>query len=110
MALVICPNCGEADDLRGDHRSDGVTEVTCERCGTVWERHSERRCGLCGSKDLEYTPKPLWERGRGEQRTPAGEIPAYACWTCRSRDVTSDNPTPPRPPHHRSDDAIDDAR
>lgn len=94
MALVSCPHCKEAEDLRGTRRADGVTEVACLRCGTEWERHSERHCGLCGSKDLEYTPKPLWERGRGDQRTPAGQIPAYACWSCGGRDVTSPDPRP----------------
>jgi hypothetical protein len=94
MPAVTCPRCGEPDNLAGKRRPDGTLEVTCNSCGTVWERHGDRRCRLCGSADLRYTPKPLWERGRGEQRTPAGEIPAYACWTCGGTDVTSANANP----------------
>ena len=94
MPAVMCPTCGETDDLVGTRRPDGTLDVTCHACGTVWERHGDRRCQLCGSADLHYTPKPLWERGRGDQRTPAGEIPAYACWSCGGTDVTSSNPQP----------------
>ena len=94
MPAVVCPHCGEAEDLSGARRADDVLEVTCLACASVWERHADRRCRLCGSADLRYTPKPLWERGRGEQCTPAGEIPAYACWACGGADVTSANPRP----------------
>jgi hypothetical protein len=91
---VVCPACGEAEELRGTRRDDGVLAITCETCGASWERDTQRRCKLCGSTDLEYTPKPLWEKGRGDQRTPAGKIPAYACWSCGGRDVTSATPRP----------------
>lgn len=97
MPAVTCPTCDESDELLGKRRPDGTLEVTCQACGSIWERHGDRRCGLCGSKDLEYTPKPLWERGRGEQRTPAGEIPSYRCWSCGGRDVTASKPIPPQP-------------
>lgn len=94
MSDVACPTCGEVEDLRGNRRDDGVVEVTCEACGTSWQRDTQRRCRLCGSTDLAYSPRALWERGRGEQRTPAGEIPAYACYDCGGHDVTSANPRP----------------
>lgn len=94
MSELACPTCGEQDDLRGTRHNDGSLEITCEACGTTWERSTERRCKLCGSTDLAYSPKPLWEKGRGDQRTPAGEIPAWACYTCGGRDVTSANPRP----------------
>lgn len=100
MATIACPTCAEDDDLSGTRRPDGTLEITCLACGAVWDRDAERRCRLCGSADLEYTPKPLWERGRGEQRTPAGKIAAYACWSCGGRDVTSAAPVP-GPPDHR---------
>jgi hypothetical protein len=48
------------------------------------------------------TPKALWEKGRGDQRTPAGEIAAYACWNCGGRDVTSSTPVPGPPGHKPS--------
>ena len=98
MPAVSCPSCGEAEDLTGERRPDGTLQITCHACETVWERHGDRRCRLCGSADLRYTPKPLWERGRGEQRTPAGQIPAYACWACGGTDVTGSNPRPASAP------------
>lgn len=101
MPAVACPSCAEADDLSGRRRPDGALEITCLACGTAWDRDAGRRCKLCGSDDLEYTPKPLWERGRGAQRTPAGAITAYACWSCGGRDVTSAHPVP-GPADHRA--------
>lgn len=98
LPAIACPSCEETERLRGSRRGDGAVTITCEACGATWERDSQRRCGLCGSTDLRYTPKPLWERGRGDQRTPAGEIPSYACWACGGRDVTSPNPLPGTPP------------
>lgn len=94
MSEVVCPACGEREDLRGNRRDDGLLQITCESCGTSWERDTHRRCRLCGSTDLAYNPKPLWEKGRGDQRTPAGQIPAYACHACGGHDVTSTNPGP----------------
>lgn len=94
MPAITCPSCAEDDDLSGIRRPDGTLEITCLACGAVWERNAERRCKLCGSADLEYTPKPLWEKGRGEQRTPAGKIAAYYCHQCGGHNVTGRNPVP----------------
>lgn len=94
---IACPDCGEVDRLRGRPDTEGTIRLECLSCGTAWHRDTRRRCRLCGSKDLRYTPKPLWERGRGDQRTPAGRIDAYACNTCGGRDVTSGSPRTGRP-------------
>ncbi|HUG88367.1 MAG TPA: hypothetical protein VMP42_06335, partial [Actinomycetota bacterium] len=88
-----CPSCGEEERLEGSRR-DGSVEIACLSCGHRWERDTRRRCGLCGSEDLRYTPEPLWERGRGQQRTPAGRRDAWACNDCGGRDVTSSEPRP----------------
>ena len=61
MPIIVCPNCSEDDRLAGERQPDGGVEITCQACGTVWQR-SDRRCGLCGSDDLEYTPKALCPR------------------------------------------------
>lgn len=91
MPEISCPSCGERDRLEG-RRSDPTIEIECGSCGAVWERDASPRCGLCGSTDLDYTPEPLWERGRGEQRTPAGRLDAWACRSCGGQDVTSSTP------------------
>lgn len=96
MPLIACPSCDEDDRLVGERQPDGSVAITCEVCGTSWER-TEGRCGLCGSDDLEYTPKALWEKGRGDQHTPAGRIDAYRCYACGGFDVTSSNPRPGPP-------------
>lgn len=95
MPLVACPRCGEDEDLDAsrDPRSEEVT-IRCGACGNEWVRDAQRRCRLCGSSDLRYTPEPLWEKGRGDQRTPAGRRDAYACWDCGGRRVTSNDPIP----------------
>ncbi len=96
MPDISCPECGETDRLRGERHGDRI-RLRCETCRATWERDPTPRCGLCGSTDLRYTPKPLWERGRGDQRTPAGRIDAYACNACGGRDVTSASPSGPDP-------------
>lgn len=99
MPAIACPQCGEDDDLTGTKRADGTLEVTCGSCGAMWGRGAKPRCRLCGSEDLAYRPKPLWEKGRGDQRTPAGRIDAYSCYQCGGRDVTSNEPIPGPPDH-----------
>jgi hypothetical protein len=91
---IVCPSCGEADRLHGRRAGDTV-EITCESCEATWERDARPRCRLCGSEDLRYTPEPLWERVRGDQRTPTGRRDAWACNTCGGRDVTSAGARPP---------------
>ena len=63
---TACPRCGEADRLTGTASGDVITS-SCGACGASWERDTTRRCRACGSDNLHYAPKPLWEKGRGEQ-------------------------------------------
>lgn len=99
MPAILCPECGEDDDLSGARQPDGALQVSCGSCGAIWERGGPPRCRLCGSDDLAYAPKPLWEKGRGDQRTPAGRIDAYRCYECGGQDVTSSDPIPGPPDH-----------
>lgn len=99
MPLIACPSCGEDEQLLGTRRPDDTLEVTCGSCGAIWQRGGPRRCSLCGSQDLAYTPRPLWEKARGNQRTPVGRIDAYSCYQCGGRDVTSADPRPGPPDH-----------
>lgn len=94
MPLVSCSRCGEDEELVARPSETGEVLVRCESCGHEWSRDTALRCGICGSTDLRYTPQPLWEKGRGDQRTPAGRRDHYACWACGGRDVTSANPIP----------------
>ena len=88
---ISCASCGETEHLRGRRETKGLV-ITCDACGARWERDVRRRCRLCGSEDFRYTPQPLWERGRGDQWTPAGRVDAWACNSCGGRNVTSAEP------------------
>src|SRR6266536_2915520 len=52
---ISCPSCGETEHLRGRRETKGLV-ITCDACGARWERDVRRRCRLCGSEDLRYTP------------------------------------------------------
>ncbi len=99
MAIVVCPACGEDEQLTGRTHEGGI-ELTCERCGAAWERDVTPTCRLCGSQDLQGVPtSTLREHGRGEQWAPSGIRLALYCWACRGADVTSTKPRPgPQPP------------
>jgi hypothetical protein len=90
MLSIVCPECGETERLAGSRRGDTIG-MRCEACGHEWTRDTRPRCAHCGSYDLRYTPKPLWEKGRGEQKTPAGRFDAYACNACGRRDATRED-------------------
>lgn len=87
MISIACPACGEAERLSGSRDGEAIA-MTCGSCGHRWERDTTPRCRHCGSDDLRYTPKPLWEKGRGDQRTPAGRFDAWACNACGRADAT----------------------
>jgi hypothetical protein len=102
VPIVACPACGEDEQLTGHQVADGATpqvRLTCDRCGASWARDATRRCGLCGSQDIEGIPtSTLQEKGRGEQWAPSGIRLVFYCWACRGDDVTSSAPRPgPRP-------------
>ena len=86
MITIACPSCGETDRIGGSRDGDLIA-MSCGACGHQWSRDTSLHCKLCGSHNLHYTPKPLWEKGRGQQRTPAGRFDAYSCYDCGGVDV-----------------------
>lgn len=88
---ISCPSCGRDDALQGSRDGD-VIHAECGSCGHTWDRQLSPRCAICGSQRVTYAPRPLWEKGRGDQRTPAGRIDSYTCADCGGVDVTSANP------------------
>jgi Zn ribbon nucleic-acid-binding protein len=99
MPLVVCPRCGEDDDLSGQREGDAIM-LRCGACGERWDRETRLLCRLCGSEDIEGVPtSTLEEAGRAGVRTPSGIRLVYYCWDCRGSDVTSTAPDPgPHPP------------
>ena len=84
---VVCPGCG-SQDLSGS-RDGEIIRITCARCGHAWDRDPAPKCGYCGSDRVAYAPRPLWEKGRGDQMTPAGRIDSWTCADCGRHGVTS---------------------
>lgn len=89
MATVVCPACGEDDDLRGERRGDAVV-VTCQRCDTTFDRDLTPRCTACGGDELvPFSANLLEDSGRGDMTTPTGIVRRWVCWSCGARDATT---------------------
>lgn len=81
MAIdVRCPQCGEAERLKGERRDGGIV-VVCEACGHRWERHSDR-CPQCGSRSLVPKRIPLLQKARGTQQSIIGYRMGKECNSC----------------------------
>jgi len=61
--------------------------VTCQTCDASWERDLSHRCRSCGSDRVVYAPQPMWEKGRGDQRSPVGRYDRYHCAACGEPDA-----------------------
>lgn len=105
MPKVVCPKCGEDDDLNGTRSGENIV-LTCGNCGHGWERGTTSVCRLCGSQDIEgIATSTLEEHGRAGVRTPSGIRQVHYCWSCRGNEVTSTTPSPgPHPPPGKSRD------
>lgn len=81
MADIVCPRCGESEDLAGT-RGDDVIDMICRRCGLLWERSLTPRCDRCGSDDIQTVPLAIVERSRGTQLSVVGTRPVDLCSSC----------------------------
>lgn len=82
-----CPACGEDTELRGSPITDddGVPtgiRVTCEPCGTEWDRDQSRRCPRCEGTDCYGAPVAVIEKSRGTQLSIVSTRREWLCWTC----------------------------
>lgn len=77
-----CPSCGEADDLTGERRPDGI-HLTCGACGTTWPRDAAARtCATCGGTRLHERAQALTQYSRGTQLSIVGWHQVPLCETC----------------------------
>lgn len=81
MSLVSCPNCGEDDDLLGEHIDRRIT-VRCGTCATTWDRDLAPTCERCGGDDLIAAIKAVVEKGRGTQLSVVGTQVVQLCARC----------------------------
>lgn len=79
---LVCPGCGEEDDLTGSQRDDETIKITCGACGTEWVRDPRPRCGRCDGDDLEPALKAVVERSRGNQLSIVGTQVIHLCRDC----------------------------
>lgn len=70
--MIECPQCGEADNLRGSETLEGI-RITCGECGQSWLRDEQpERCVTCGGSDLVKRPHALTQYSRGTQLSIVG--------------------------------------
>lgn len=93
MPDIVCPACGEDEDLRGERRDERVV-VTCGACDTSFDRDLTPRCTACGADELvPISTNLLEDSGRGDMTTPTGIVRRWLCWSCGARDATSPGAT-----------------
>lgn len=79
---IACPRCGEAENIRGEHSSEGI-RITCGECGHGWMRDEEPdRCATCGCDDLVKRPHALTQYSRGTQLSIVGIAETMLCPVC----------------------------
>lgn len=93
---VVCPLCGEDDDLSGERHAEEIT-VTCGSCGQSWSRSLTWKCPTCGGEDLVTVPTAILERSRGTQLSVVGIRMVPMCATCDRDDIERWQRHLPRP-------------
>ncbi len=93
---VVCPACGESDDLRGTGDGDRISLV-CGRCGREWERSARPRCSRCGTEDVEPVPLAIVEKGRGTQLSVVGTRTIHLCASCDAERLARYHANRPNP-------------
>jgi len=81
MAEIVCPACGEDDDLAGTPRDETI-EITCGACGRVWVRDMTPRCADCDGDNVHAALKAIVERSRGTQLSIMSTEVVYLCADC----------------------------
>ena len=79
---IMCPQCGESDDLQGSQSPEGI-RIKCGACGHGWLRDDEpERCATCGGADLVRRPHALTQYSRGTQLSIVGIGEIMLCLRC----------------------------
>jgi len=95
---IICPGCGETDDLSGEKQGDDII-ISCGSCSTSWPRDLTPRCGTCGSTDVREARQAIVEKSRGTQLSIQSFRPVWLCPDCdpekMARFLVSNRPLPP---------------
>ena len=93
---IACPECGEAEALRGD-RADDAIFIVCEVCDTRWSRDLSPSCRECGGSDMQTVPLAILEKGRGNQLSVVGTRPIQLCSVCDADTLAKYHANRPNP-------------
>jgi len=84
---IECPQCREADNIRGSETPEGI-RITCGECGHSWLRDEQpERCATCGGTDLVKRPHALTQYSRGTQLSIVGIAETMLCARCDAKMV-----------------------
>lgn len=99
MTLDIkCPTCGEEEALLGSSEGQAIL-VTCETCGTTWQRDMTQRCKTCDSTNVREAVQAIVEKSRGTQLSMTSLKQVWLCPDCdpelMATWLVSNRPLPP---------------
>ncbi len=98
MSLISCANCGEDENLDGDRDGD-IIEITCQKCGLVWERDLTPTCETCGTTDVRPAFQAIVDKSRGTQLSIQSMRLVHLCPNCQpdllADYLASKSPLPP---------------
>lgn len=97
---LACPACGEAHDLTGQRRDEGI-HITCGTCGSSWRRDTRRACATCGGDQLHERAQPLTQYSRGTQLSITGWHQVLLCASCDALMLGRSSQGKPIPPGYR---------
>jgi hypothetical protein len=79
---IVCPKCGESEELTGSPSSDGI-RIRCGRCDAEWLRDGlPQTCATCGGSELETRSRALTQYSRGTQLSIVGLSEILLCRVC----------------------------
>ncbi|MGY9074934.1 MAG: hypothetical protein ACKVHU_18515 [Acidimicrobiales bacterium] len=81
MDDLVCPACGEAEELLGSRVGD-LIHIVCESCSQEWDRDPSPRCPICDGDDLEAAIKAVVEKSRGSQLSIVATQVLHLCRQC----------------------------
>jgi hypothetical protein len=81
VAEIVCPECGEDDDLAGTPKDETI-EITCGACGRTWLRDMTPRCSKCDGENVYAALKAIVERSRGTQLSIVSTEVVQLCNDC----------------------------
>jgi hypothetical protein len=83
---LMCPACGETDEIRGRPAS-GDIRLTCHHCGTTWLRGAPT-CRSCGGSEIIIARQAVTRLPRGTLRAIVGMREIPLCPTCDAAVLT----------------------